>query len=138
MDLKDVAKTFGLTVRGLAEVLGYTTQGLYISTRRPPGNGSNRRKLALQILEFRSQVEYQKDLQMAEVKRIEREKAIEELAIIFQIHHRNSRSCDRFKCNDAPNCNGDVCATCEYHRCEFCRHFEMCLEQGKLPIKEEE
>lgn len=137
MDLKDVATTFGLTVRGLAEVLGYTTQGLYISTRRPPGNGSNRRKQALQILDLRNVVEYQKDLQMAEVKRREREKAIEELAIIFQIHHRNSRSCDSFKCSDSPYCKDDVCTTCEYHRCEFCRHFDMCLEQGKLPNKEE-
>lgn len=85
MNLNEIAKTFETTGRGLAEILGYTTQGMYKAVQRTPGNGSRRRIKALLKLADRNLQMYMKDLETAEKKRIARETAIRELEILFQV-----------------------------------------------------
>ena len=137
MDLIDIAKSFDTTVRGLAKFLGYTTQGLYKATKRTPGTSAKRRREALMKMDHRNLHMYQEDLKRAETKRIERESAIRGLAELFQVKQRNKRCCDDFSCSDATLCKDDNCKACDYHRCEFCDHYDECRELGKLPGKEE-
>ena len=131
MTFKEIARIFGMSVRELAEKADYTTQGLYLSAKRPAGNRLSRKRRTelLDTLEEYSNQQMKKDMQKALVACDRRSVAIRELAKLLQISRDGEdvkRKCDDFLCHDPFICPTEICQECPYHRCEFCSHYEEC------------
>lgn len=81
-DLKDLATAFGWNIKDMANVMGYTRQGLYICLNE--GRVQNTRMhAALQHLKEISQTQYQQDLEQAERLKSVRDQGINDLADRF-------------------------------------------------------
>lgn len=77
-DLKEIARSFGMSIESLAERIGYTRPGLY---KAVTGNCNTLRMYAaLNSLKEYSDHSYQADVGRAERAREKREQAIRELA----------------------------------------------------------
>ena len=79
MTLKEIAKAFRLNVDEFAGLLGYTKQALYYITKNKTGINKGRFNSALDYLEVLSKDMHQLDIDEANLQRLIRQHAIEEL-----------------------------------------------------------
>lgn len=77
-DLKEICRAFDMSITGFAKLIGYTRQGLYNAVN---GKSSrDRMYAAMRMLKRESDLIYQKEIEMADQKRKDRENAITELS----------------------------------------------------------
>ena len=143
MSLKGIARIFGKNATELADTMGYSKQGLYLVTQRPPQNSlsKRRRKEALKKLDEYSEHTLKQDMQKALAAYDRRGVAIMEMARLMQMKpdvKEGKRSCDDFLCGDPFDCPTEICAECPYHRCEFCIHYAECEALLEKPEEEQE
>lgn len=79
VDLKSVAKQFGMNISAFAQFVGYSKQALYQINDGTNGICTPRYHAALKLLKFQSDQIYQEELKEVKQKKIEREKAILQL-----------------------------------------------------------
>ena len=78
VNLKEVCAVFQMSITDFAKLIGYTRQGLYNAVN---GKSSRDRMYAsMKLLKRESDLTYQKEIEMADQRRNDREKAITELS----------------------------------------------------------
>ena len=82
MTLKEIAKLFGVNVRELATLMGYSHQGLYDIIHGKGKENLNQKRLyvSLQLLESKNKELHDQDIAKANMQGELRRKAIQELA----------------------------------------------------------
>ncbi|MDE6619705.1 MAG: hypothetical protein K2K74_04280 [Lachnospiraceae bacterium] len=79
IDLKALAKLFGMNVSELARFMGYTKQALYQLNDGTSGICTERYYKALKQLQFQNEKLYEDDLQEAQLLKQERERYIQQM-----------------------------------------------------------
>lgn len=77
-DLKEICRAFEMSITGFAKMIGYTRQGLYNAVNGK--SSQNRMHAAMKMLKRESDLIYQKEIEMADQRRKDRENAITELS----------------------------------------------------------
>lgn len=78
VNLKEICRVFEMSITDFAKLIGYTRQGLYNAVN---GKSSRDRMYAsMKTLKRESDLTYQKEIEMADMRRKDRENAITELS----------------------------------------------------------
>jgi DNA-binding XRE family transcriptional regulator len=84
MDLKNISEKFGMNVKEFAQTIGYTRQALYQVATDKNNINRNRLNTAISLLQMINDAEYRKDIEAATKRKVERERAINELRENFK------------------------------------------------------
>lgn len=77
-DLKEICRVFEMSITDFAKLIGYTRQGLYNAVNGKSSHG--RMYSSMKLLKRESDLIYQKEIEMADQRRKDRENAITELS----------------------------------------------------------